>query len=365
MKLPRYVVARKRANKSRDRFDYYFEIPKRLRPQNWPASIRLPDDPAEMVRRGREVNKQLDEVRGQLSADGYASHGSLEWLMAEWRKSPEWERIKPKTQSFYDDGWRHVKKWSDHNKRPHVAKIKWPTIYKLVTVYADRPGTQRQVINVLQRLFQIATDKGIIEENPWADHKRRRWQSKKAQQEKQTIDYAGVLELAALCDAKGFPSMGTAVMIGFDIMQYPEDIIGMRFGTHYDASAGVFRFDRAKTGVPAEIPASAALRARIGEQDRMFLAVFEKTGRPYTRRHFARVFREITMGSRFETFQFRWLRHSGVKECDDCHVDERAIDAMGAWKPGAGKQVRDSNYRLHNAELARDGMAKRERFRGS
>lgn len=365
MKLPRYVIARKRKNKSGERVDYYFEIPKPQRPRNWPASIRLPDDPVELVKRGREINKRLDAVRKGEAEEGYTAQGSLEWLMADWRKSPEWSRLKPKTQTFYEQGWNHIKKWSDRNKRPHVASIQWPTIYKLVTIYHERPGTQREVINVLQRLFQIATDKGIIKENPWANHKNRRWQSKKDRQAKQTIDYAGVLELAGICDARGFPSMGTAVMIGFDIMQYPEDIIGMRFGTHYSAAERVFRFDRAKTGVPAEIPASAALAARIGEQDRMFIVVFEKTGRPYTRRHFARVFRDCTKGTKFETFQFRWLRHSGVKECDDCGIDERSIDAMGAWTPGAGKQVRDSNYRQHNVQLAADGMAKRERFRNT
>lgn len=360
MKLPRYVVAKDGGKR------FYFEIPKAQRPKDWPPSIRLPNDPVELMQRGKELNKRLDDIRAKRAEAGYNERGSLEWLMEEWRKSPEWANIKPKTQQFYEDGWKHVTRWSQKNKRPNVAGIKWPTIHKLVSVYTDRPGVQRQVINVLQRLFQIAHDRGIIEENPWADQKRRRWQSKKAIQAKQTVTWREVEQMARICDEAGFPSMGTAVMIGFDIMQYPEDITGMRFGEHYNAKEGVFTFDRAKTGIPAIVPASDDLRDRIGQADRMFLVVYEKTGQPYTRRHFNRIFREIMQNTPYAAFQFRWLRHSGVKEADAAGLDERAIDAMGAWKPGgSGKAVRDAHYRNHSADLAKDGMNKRERFRNA
>lgn len=376
MKLPSHVVKIPRKTAGGVHYDWRF-IVKHNRPPEWPKTIRLPIDPAErtrdaaevaaVARDGKRLNKQLDAMRKGRIEEAEGERGTLPWLMAQWRKSQDWKRIKPKTQQFYEDGWKHVRKWSSHQRSPHpqISTIKWPTIYNLVTVYSDRPGVQRQVINVLQRLFQIAFDKGVISENPWSDQKNRRWQSRKETQKKQTVTWREVEQIARICDEEGFPSMGTAVMIGFDLMQYPEDIIGMRFGEHYSAKDGVFMFDRAKTGVPAETPASAALIERIGQADRMFLVVYEKSGRPYTRRHFNRIFRECMKDTPFAEFQFRWLRHSGVKESDDAGVDERAIDAMGAWKPGAGRNVRNSNYRLHNADLAREGMSKRESFRNA
>lgn len=368
MDLPRYVSRIQRKTGAA----YYFVIPKRLRPEGWPKTIRLPKDKAKrtggeteiraVIADAEKLNEKLDAARQQ---DGTAAEkGTLPWLMADWRRQAAWTALKPKTREFYEQGWVHIQKWADANRNPHVERMKWPTIYKLVMVYDDRPAVQRQVRQVLQRLFAIAIDRGVIDVNPWVGQEKRRWRTKASEQKKQIVRWADVEKMVGLCQAAGYPSMGIAVAIGFDLMQYPEDIIQMRFGAEYEPAEGLFVFERSKTGVPVAVPASPYTRVLIGERDRMFLVQCETTARPYKKRHFNTVFRKCMAGTPYETFEFRWLRHSGVAEADEAGVAENAIDAIGAWKPGgSGKAVRDHHYRTQNPTLAHAGQTARLAYR--
>lgn len=368
MSLPRYMVRIKRAKRD----EYRFVIPARLRPEGWPATIRLPKDRAKRTGGDAEIraaiadaeklNEQVDAIRAKVEAA--APRGSLPWLMDQWRRQPGWTALKPKTREFYEGGWSHLEKWADRNRNPHVERVTWPVIVRLLAVYDDRPAVHRQVRQVLRKLFAIAFDHGLIKADPWIGQERRRWHTKAQQQQKQIVRWADVLEMVRLCEAAGYPSMARAVAIGFDLMQYPEDIIRMRFAEHYDAAEGLFVIERVKTGVPVTVPASPFTRDLIGPQDRMFLIECETTGRPYQRRHFNTVFRKCMTGSPYASFEFRWLRHSAVAEADEAGVAEGAIDAIGAWKPGgSGKAVRDHHYRQNNPTLASTGQAARLAYR--
>lgn len=366
--LPEHVMRYSRDGK----IDFYFVVKPQYRPEGWPATIRLPVDKAKRTRTGDAAeiaqvvidgNAKNEELARKRSGDSHDPHGSLDWLMCAWRASPHWRGLSANSRRFYEQGWTHIEKWSAANKQPHVSKVTWPVIFKLVSVYEDRPAVQRQVRNVLQKLTQMAFDKGFITDDPWAGQKKRAWGRNTDKRKHQVAKWSDVTAMVQLCYRRGYPSMGRAVAIAFDTMQYPADIVGMRFQKEYDS--GLFLFDRGKTGVPAIVPASQYTRALIGNANRMFILEYEGTGRPYTVDLFRKVWRRCIKGSAFEGFQFKWFRHSAVAEADAAGCTEAMNDAMGAWKPGgSGKAVRDSHYRQTNAVQAELGMRLRETRRG-
>lgn len=380
--LPRYVVPRPRPSGA---LDFYFEVPKRLRPPNWPPAIRLPIRTADRTRTGDAaeiaavirdagpLNERLDREReGQVTEPRH----SLDDYWVRWTGGPNpgqatkhWQALKPKTRQFYSQGWSHLAKWSARNGKPHIGRIQWKHIVKLLGVYDDRPGVHRQVRLTLQKLFEDAHDDGAIDQNPWETKKHRRWNkvgsagASKAEKQKRTVTWDEVLQIADVCTQRGYPSMALAVVVAFDTMQYPADIISMRIGIEYNA--GCWQFDRQKTGVPAVVPASKTARAMIGDNpDRLYLLIYEGTQRPYSASLFRKVWWRCIKDTPWQGFEFRWLRHSAVTEADNAGCAESEMDAMGAWKPGgSGKAVRDQHYRNQNPELARRGMAAREAYR--
>lgn len=366
VKLPKHVIRNARAG---GKADFYFIVKPRFRPEGWPATIRLPLDGAKRTRTGDAAEiaqvvidgnaKNEELARKRETGDTTHPKGTLDWLMDAWRASRHWHGLAGKTKLFYEQGWGHIEKWSAANKQPHVSKVTWPVIFKLVTVYEDRPAVQRQVRNVLQKLTQMAFDNGMITEDPWANQKRRTWGRNTEKRKHMVAKWSDITAMVQLCYRRGYPSMGRAVAVAFDTMQYPADLVGMRFQKEFDS--GLFIFDRGKTGVPAIVPASQYTRALIGKADRMFLLEYEGTGRPYSVDLFRKVWRRCIKGSAFEGYQFKWLRHSAVAEADAAGCTEAMNDAMGAWKPGgSGKAVRDSHYRQASAVQADLGMKLRE-----
>ena len=370
--LPPRVYAERRQSASGTRYDFYFR-PQGDVPRDWVKKYRLPIAVADRVggkqeikavwRDAKKLNQQFErQLRRERVPDD-----TLPAMFELYQKTRAWQRLKPKTKTYYEGGMEHIRQWSAHNRHPYVGAIKWPAVLKLIQLHEGKPGLQKQIKSMLQRLFEVAVDEGIVDRSPFSGNERRRLiLSEDTGYERQAISYDDVLELASICDSRGFCSMGTAVLLAFDTAQYPSMLISMTFDEHYRDGVIVTRRD--KTNEMIHAPLSRRTIDRLNT-NASYLLMYEGTDKrsyrkPYNRNLFAKVFRRCIKGTRFEGFEFRWLRHSAVAEGDRAGLTEQQLDAVGGWRPGgAGKATRDAFYRMSAADLAQESMRKREQYR--
>jgi len=377
MKKPKYVVQIKRRNKTDTWTEWFFKVPARLRPEDWPASIRLPTDPRLRSRQesaeqseaiftdGNRLNRELAESRSNGLTEG-PGKGTLPWLMDQWINSDDWPE-KQNTQRLYLEGWKRLNIWSEKNNHAHVKHLSWPPIFKLITGFEGTPGIQKIVRVVLKRLLQMAADQGLITVSPFVGNDdMRRWAKPKSDYKVQIWDIEKVRYAVRLCDDAGKSSIGTAIMIGFDLMQYPSQISLLQRGRHYDPKTGAFDFERNKTGERVHAKATGDLVKRLElTKDQMYLVISEHTGRPYNRASMTAAFRYIMKGHEgMEDFQMRWLRHSGVFEARRAGLSDKDIATIGGWKStGAIQHVLNTNYFVKDDERADQGQDAREMLR--
>ncbi len=376
LNLPRYVVPKPQKSGTL----HYFQVPKKLRPEGWPATVRLPIKSEErvggraemlaVIRDGDKLNRKLDEER-DMARRGVTrgpAEGTLPWLNTSYQTDPDvdFRALAKRTKESYDQAARKILLWSEKidPPHPHVAQLDWPFIKQFLDVFSDRPHTKRIVRAYLKLLLDHAVDKGVLRENPIPLNRRTR---RKNKNQRTLVVWSDALVQSAvdLCDQAGAPSMGTAILIGFDLMQYPDQIIGMRRHQDYLPETGEFQFERNKTGVPVRVNASRRVRARLSKSRTLYLVVNEETGQPWRRRAFNDRFRAIMdSDERTKGVQFGWLRHSGVIESDQAGLTEKQIADIGGWKSTQSvKNILDSHYRIRDPIVANLGQKRREGWR--
>lgn len=377
-KPPRFVVAKRRPN---GRIDFFFLVPAGQRPHAWAPSIRLPHDVALRTRDGspaelraveadaEKLNAQIDEIRtGVKKGD---TPGSLPWLIARWQIDDRYgyATLSKGTMRQYDMAVRRLLLW--HRMQPFetVSEIRWPHIVRFLDAFRDRKGTSALVRTVLKQLFDVGKDFGYCEVNPFiGEEKRVSRRSIVKRDPFKRWTFERVEKAVALCDLKGSPSIGTAILVGFDMMQYPAQIIAMRRGHEYRPP--FFVYERNKTGEDGVVKASQRVQDRLSGAG-LYLFINEHTGRPWLRDAFVKRFREI-MDADPEThgLEFRHLRHCGAMEARRAGASWDDIATTGAWKTvrsaeAAISPVIDMFYRLPDFEGASASMEKREALRAA
>ena len=157
VKLPAYTVAKFRHGG----WDFYFQVPERLRPKGWLPTHRLPipledrtrrGDAAEIaavVRDGKMLYKLLTDTK-----EGKYSHrdGSIPWLIDQLEKDADedlgWHQLAHKTQVEYSRYFRHLRGWSEEARKltgaePHITELTGPAIRKFLARYKDAPPRAR------------------------------------------------------------------------------------------------------------------------------------------------------------------------------------------------------------------------------
>lgn len=376
-KPPRYVVVKQRPNGA---IDFFYSIPAKLRPEGWAPTVRLPRDARFRTRdaSAKELsaveqdaaieNAKLDMERaGVISGD---KAGTIPWAIERWQNDDRYAfaSLKPRSQSLYDNATSKIMLWHQMQPFASMGHIKWPDIVAYLDAFNDRPGTMKIVRVVLRQLFDVAKDYGHVEVNPFTGEEKRKSRRTKKEDRKAFKRWTDErVELAAkICDDAGFKSIGTAIIVGFDMMQYPDQLLGMRRGDHYND--GFFDYTRGKTGERGLVRASKRAQERLKDAG-LYLFTSETTGLPWTREAFGARFR-LLMDTNPQTkgLLFKHLRHCGAMEARRAGVSWEDIATIGAWKSVKGAQdaispVIDMFYRIPDFEKASAAMEKREALR--
>lgn len=351
--LPPYLVVKRRARRPDA---HYFQVPARLRPEGWPATIRLSDDLATACVEARKHHERLKAERA-TAAPPRDDTGTLPWLIRSFERSDAYKALRPRSQQAYQYPARIVVEWSAKANHPPVAKITRPAILKFLSALEDTPSTRLAVASYLRTLLTHAQDLGLIETNPASRLRLKRPKAKVRIWSREEFD-----AVVTWLDAHGRQQLVTALWIALTIGQREGDVL--RLQEPRDYRNGVFRFWQSKTGAYVTVPAPDRLRQRIAARPRgqIPLVANEVTGVGYNLRTLNKWLRKATRDLGLDDLRFMHLRHTAVVEMAraGCEVPEIA-SITGHSLRGVTKIL--EHYLPRDSEVARNAIAKLDAYR--
>lgn len=368
VKLPRYVIARKRGKAT----VYYFQVPARLRPDGFAAAQRLPIDEARRSGRGDAAEiaavvadgKRLYEMllKDRSGIDREPDHGTMAWLIRSYEKTERFSTRAKATQSSYAGSARVVTGWADRavletGSQPLVKDFTRPALLQFLDTLSNLPSKRNAVARYLGVLMKHAIDKGIITVSPATNMHLTIPESRVVLWTPDELD--AVVKSA---DDAGRPSIGTAVLIAHEAGQRQGDILKLQEPRDYDRKEGVLRFWQNKTNSYVTIPATDRLKVRLAGRDQaqLVLVVSETNHKRYTSREFKKAFRKIAIAAGLKNLWFMHLRHTAVVNYARAGCTVPEIASITGHTVGSVNNIL-KHYLPRDSELAKGAVAKLER----
>jgi len=371
VELPAYVIRKRRGSK----IAFYFQVPKRLRPQGWAGAYRLPL--ASEKRSGRADAAELAAV----TADGEMLYGRLQaeregkpetfrlytlpWLIQSFDQKMKKKGRAQRTFRQYDYAAKQVKAWSAESGHPHVRLITRPAVLQFLETMDETPTKRNHVASYLRTLMFHAMDKGMRDNNPCV---KLGLEQPEAQIHIWTDDELELMLKAA--DELDLTNVGTAILIAFDEGPRPVDILKFQRFKHYLPREGALRYFQTKTqNSPTRgwvtSPVSQRVRERLNAQPetQLMLVINKNTGRQYNERVFNRDFNRLRERTGLEHLQFRHLRHTFVVNGKRAGLDAFDIASKTGHSPKSVEDMLRKHYLPHDSEVARNATAKIQAYR--
>lgn len=202
-----------------------------------------------MPRRNARAAAGWDEALG--TKRGKYGHGSLGWVLAEYRQSPDYKNLRDSTKRTYEQAFDRLYEYGKKDfaglERRHILKIR--------DDLSDTPAAANAVLTAISVLCRFALDREYIETDPTHKIKRlklgewRRW----SDDEIQTF-YAGTYE-----------AIRRVMVMALFTGQRRSDLCRAVWS---DISNGRMRVVQAKTGAKLWIPVHSTLAAHLTEWKR-------------------------------------------------------------------------------------------------
>lgn len=367
--LPRYVVVKDRAGK----IQFYFQIPKRLRPDGWPGAQRLPTDPlkrtgkadadelAAVTADGIRLYEQLEAERGGKKQ--FIRQYSLPWLIQDYdtylKTTPRERPISKNTWRNYAYCAKQVKAWAKASGDPHVATITRPGCIAFIGTMNATPTKRRLVAGYLRLLMGHAMDLGVRQDNPAT---RLKLGTPKAKVHIWRDDE--LLMMVAAGDKEGLEDVSNAMLIAHDEGPRPCDVLAFQRPRDYGKD-GAFRYFQQKTEEWVVSPAGQRVRARLAGHpaERLMLVINKTTGKRYNQRVFQRDFDWLRQVTGLIHLQFRHLRHTFVVKAKRAGLDAFEIASKTGHDPKSVEDMLSKHYLPHDSEVATNATAQIEAYR--
>lgn len=358
MKLPRYVVARKRSAE----IVYYWQVPAKQRYQHtsgevWPTGlVRLPADPMDMRVQAATLNHQLDTLKD--NADISTRKGTLPWLVTEYEKSSYFTSLRDRTKQSYAQLSRYVLRWSDSKGNPPINGLTTQKILEFLNQYDTRKSLRDHIATYLAVILEYARRTGQIGTNP-----ARRLGLKRAKRLKpiRTITVDQLLTLVNKAREMKLDHVAIGALLHFDLGQRQGDVL--RLQKPRDYRDGVFRFKQSKTDQIVTIrPFLKETREALDTlpADQMMLVSMNKTAvNPAT---YVRDFRIVANACGYHDLWEMELRHSCVIYCERAGLTPGEIATRTGHGLASVIMILE-NYRYRDEVVAHQGAIKLEDYR--
>jgi hypothetical protein len=235
-----------------------------------------------------------------------AAPGSVEALVAEYRRSRWWRKLAPKTQ--YEYGWalRAITDWAGDMPARGIIPPAVQAFYEAQLRRVEGKGRARKVIEtpakaaaavrVLRLLLQVGIRIGYVASNAATDP------GISLDQAREPVPWsaAEISHMAAVADAMGWRSMGTAILLNEWIGQRLGDVLAL---APWRVEAEALRIRQSKIGQMVRLPVHLVphLVARLKEEaaregavlSTEFMLLHEGAGKPWKLFTFSHVFAEV------------------------------------------------------------------------
>lgn len=348
---------------------YVYNPPKDVQAAGVLKTVTLGLDPKIAKIEAEKLNLRLDKWRrGELEeskpvrdTSPRMERGTFGWLVSEFYQSFEFRRRKPATQAHYRvilkyalqynyDGYI-LKDIPLEKLSKRVAKMMYmdlfeqrgPRLAVMANAIARRAwnvAISNDQTNLINPFGFVPVDVPAPREVAWS--------------------YEEMERFAQAAKDAGQPSVALAMMLCFELIQRPGDMIRLPWN-HYNGQE-VF-VHQSKRGAKVWVPVSPELKAMLDATPKKGVQIIinEKTGLPFScAKRLATAARKIRRAAGLpEELQIRDLRRTGATEAGDAGATDDELMAIGGWKSRAVVGV----YNKITIAKARQGMEKRWMYR--
>lgn len=318
---------------------------------------RLPDDPA-----SEEFRREYARMLASTSAEAEQPiiSGSVRAMIRDYKQSPEWRALAPKTQADYARMLDHLRPigdfQADNIRRQHIIRLR----NKLGT----NARTMDLFVAVVSRLYSVGINLGYTDRNPAARIERLN--------DPESYD-AWPREARARFEASDMPQwMRTAYMLGLWTAQREGDVLRLS-RTRFDGEGFTIRQGRpeARRGkgrkgqvVTLYIPAARPLLKYLSETTFTgLLFVSDERGQPIKTDTFRKEFRAHLDSLGLNDLHFHGLRHTTATALAESGATDREI--MSITGHLTEQMVRRYTHAAEQKRMARHAIRKLERRLGS
>lgn len=289
---------------------------------------------------------------------------TVEGLMAFYRSTNDYARLKPNSRIFYQRMMRLAAETTLGQSNVTFGK---QLVKRISPTHADRLYSQllreesahkaTYVSKILRKIWFVGLRHGKVQSNPWQKMGMQSLDSREVLWEPEQVD-----AFVRKADEMGLWSIGTIAQMCYDMCQRPGDMRRLRW-EDYDSYDDTFTLIQEKTGVKVTVPLSDRLRdrldarrAQLGDKAEGPIAISERTGRPYSATQYCALVRDIRDAAGLPSeLQVRDLRRTGATEMAEAGCTEDELRSV------TGHQSRDvlSIYVRPTRKLAKSGVSKR------
>lgn len=377
--LPRHVEMKRLASGA---IAYYYTLPPWARKRGGcpVSSERLVGSLPEVINRAEGLNRRLDAWR-QGTDHGGPQFGTVAWLIRWFQQHAKFRKTAPKTQRSYDQGLALIENHVLDNGRKFgeisvkaVKPYHADALYERLQWRGDRRrlATANATMRAARRMWSLAVRAGHAEVNPFA---------------KMDLESTGggtvpatreqVYAFIGKADEFGYPSMGLAGMLGFELCQRQGDVIGTISWHDYRVGTEI-RVRQHKTGEMVWFPLFdehgeliPGLIDRLDSTPRRgtLIVMRDRPDRrngvhlPYKEDHFRHLFRKIAdVAGLPKEITFMGFRHGGLTELANAGATDQELLSHSGHKTRQMLTVYTKRSGVQAASAARKRRAFRKKL---
>ena len=373
--LGRFVVVRPRKDGSSR---VLFELPARLRPSGWLATIPLPltgarkgdlSDASEVARIQDDAKRLYGDylrARAGSAPREDVEKRTLKKLVATWEVSQAYKDARPKTKRGYQQCVREMLAWAAAAGEPDPTDMTQAQAEAFLALFDDRPTTRRHVKNAFKLTMDQAIAMNWRKDNPVERIKVRVPKSVVRIWEQADLDWH--VWAAAVAGEFGLAAM---MQMEWEIGQRLTDACLFRRGAEWSDNEAVFRFWQSKTESYVTIPVSdyCATLIRLARlEGSLYLFTDAATGKPFTESSLSHRFAEVRAAIRptndnKRPLLFRALRHSCVVQlaragCSIAEIASITGHSLGSVQSILSRYLPRDNKVAWNAQNKRGLLTK-------
>jgi hypothetical protein len=168
---PRYFVEKPQKGGS---VLYYWQPSKALTAAGY-KTVALSRNRAEAIRQAEALNQKVDQWRGGLPVLAKNRHGTIPWLIDQYKNSPQYMKLRDATKLAQGSRFNRILKWSAEKGDPPMRTIRRTdalALWKQIHEVEGHPGSAETIIRICSKLWNFALkvleDHEIVDRNPFA-----------------------------------------------------------------------------------------------------------------------------------------------------------------------------------------------------